>query len=125
MGTWRGCGQLVVRHNTNSEDRFSGLDLVTGGEHGLLNSSAIQKRAVGAFLIDDAAAARATLDREMHAGHVVVLRDRKLRAIHGTADKHCVTGDHGQLLAHRWAGFNFQQDAQIFLPAERNQFSRV
>jgi len=66
-GRARRGGQLIVRNNADDENGLAGFDFVAGGQHGLLDLYTIQKRAIGAFLVDDAAAVGTALDGEVNA----------------------------------------------------------
>jgi hypothetical protein len=59
---------------------LAALDFVAVGEHRILNARAIQKRAIAALAIQNAAALRPALDSKVHAGHKRVVRQSKLRA---------------------------------------------
>ena len=57
---------------------LAGFDFVAGGEHGLLNPYAVQMSAVGAFLVDDAAALRPALHRKVQPRHARVIPRHEL-----------------------------------------------
>lgn len=107
--SWR---QLIVRHDADNKDSLAGLDLVAGGEHRLLNPRAIQESAVRALLVDDAAAAEATFDGKMHAGHVTVFGNGKFRAVRRPTDGYGLALRQRNLLAGRGAGLDFEKQAQ-------------
>jgi hypothetical protein len=71
--------QLVIRHNLDQKNRLPGPDLVPRGKKRLLDSPAIQIRAIPAILVDHPAAVWSTLHRKVHGGHPFVFRHGKLR----------------------------------------------
>jgi hypothetical protein len=72
------------------QNSLARCDFVAGGEHSFLDSRAIQKGAVAAFLVDDAAAAGAAFHGEVHAGHAIVVGNCKLGAIGCATNQECL-----------------------------------
>jgi len=108
LRAWADGGQLIVRNDADDENGLTGLDFVAGGEHGLLNLGAIQMGAVGAFLVDDAAAVGTALDSEVNARHVSVMGDGELGALRGATDENGLTHRNSELFACKRSGFDFK-----------------
>ncbi len=72
--------EFRVGYHFHGENCLSALNFIAVGEHRVRDAPAIQKSAVAAFAILDAAATRPALDGKVHAGHERVVRQRKLRA---------------------------------------------
>ncbi len=66
--------------------------------------------AVGASLVDDAAAVRTAFDGEVDAGHMVVVGNGELGAVGRTADKQRRTAAYVQQLASEGSGFYCEYD---------------
>jgi len=112
---------LVVRNNAYDKNGLAGFDFVAGGEHGLLNLCAIQMGAIRASFVDDAAAVRAALDGEVNTGHVIVMRDRKLGTVRGSADKDGLAIRKRNFLTREGTGLDFEEHSHVlplrFLPS--------
>jgi len=87
---------------------LAGFDLVAGGEHGLLNLRAIQLGAVGASLVDDTAAVGTAFDREVNAGHVIVVWNGELSSVGSAADANGLSGRERDFFSGKWTYFNFE-----------------
>jgi len=114
------CWELVVGNDADEENGLAGFDFVAAGEHGLLNLCAIQMGAVGAFLVDDAAAVGTALDGEVNAGHVVVVWDGEMGAVGGAADEHGLASRNAELLACKRPGFDFKNYAHMSTLSKSN-----
>src|SRR5260370_37795772 len=97
---------MVVATDADDVSGLAGLDFVAGSEHGLLNLCAIQMGAVGASFIDDAAAVGAAFHGEVHAGHVIVVRNGELGAVGGAADEDRLAGCQRRLCASKRSRLN-------------------
>jgi hypothetical protein len=71
--------KFLVSDDFHGENCLPALDFVAVGEHRILDARAIQKRAVAALAVLDAAAARPALDGKVHARHKRVMQQSKLR----------------------------------------------
>jgi hypothetical protein len=80
------CRQLVVRNDADHENGLAGFNFVTVGESGFFSARAVQKCAVAASLIDDAAALFIAFDSEVRAGHLIVVGNGKLGPVRCAAD---------------------------------------
>jgi hypothetical protein len=106
LGSGGDCGQLIVRHDAHNKNSLARCDFVAGGEHSFLDSRAIQKGAVAAFLVDDAAAAGAAFHGEVHAGHAIVVGNCKLGAIGCATNQECLASWKRDLPPREWSRFH-------------------
>ncbi len=97
-----------------SENSLPALDFIAVGEHCVLNSCAVQERAVAALAILHAAAARPALHGKMHAGHERVVRQRKLRAPRRPPESDGLPGDDGDFFARHRPRIYLKQYAHFF-----------
>ena len=104
--------ELIVRHDANNKNGLAGFDFVAGGKHRFLNLRAIQMGAVGAFLVNDAAAAGAAFHREVHARHVIVVGNGKLRPALRAANGCGLPTHDSELFSGQRPVLYFQNDAQ-------------
>jgi len=104
-------GQLIVRNDADEEDGLARFDFVAGGEHSLLNLGAIQMGPVGAPFVDDAATVGAAFDGEVHAGHMIVVWNGKLRTIRRAADEQGLAGWKRNLSTRKWSSSDFENHA--------------
>ena len=90
------------------------FDFVAVREHGVLNARAIEKRAVAALAVLNAAAARPALHGKVHAGHKRVVRQSKLRALRRPSDSHRLAGYKSNFLARERPSVYLKQYAHLF-----------
>jgi hypothetical protein len=90
---------------------LSDLDFVTGSQHSFLNPCPVQECAVGAFLVRDAAAVRAAFHGEVHAGHVIVMRNCKLGAVGRSADNKRLSICDRDFFTNEWTRLDFKDQS--------------
>src|SRR6266705_1437125 len=66
------------------------------------------KQVPSILAVDDAAAARTALHREVHARHMIVVGNGKLRAVRGAPDYHGLPARQSNRLSGERAGFDFE-----------------
>jgi hypothetical protein len=88
---------------------LAAFDFVAVGEHGVLNFSAIEKCAVAALAVHNAAALRTALHNKVQAGHERVVREREVGARGRAANGDGLAGRQGNFLSLEGAGFNFKK----------------
>jgi hypothetical protein len=97
---------------------LAAFDFVAIGKHSVLNAGAVEKSAIAAFFVEDAAALWPAFDGEMRAGHEGVVRHGKLRFGRGPADEHGLPRRQNNRPAREWPGLNFEHYAQASLQVE-------
>ena len=108
-------GEFRVGNNFHGKNGLPALDFVAIGKHRVRNARAIQKRAVAALAILDAAAGWPALHGEMHARHKRVVRQSKLRAPRRPPDGHRLAGLQADDLPRHRPRRNLENDSQTVL----------
>jgi hypothetical protein len=106
--------EFRVANNFHRENCLPAFDFVAVRQHRVLNASAIQKRAVAALAVLNAAAARPALHCKVHARHKRVVRQSKLRALRRSSDGHRLASYEGNFLARERPRIYLQQYAHLF-----------